>query len=84
MKELSILQTTLLITAAVLVIVKTIHFIVKFKGKRVVRWVYFNHASIIRSQSPVTARHKKIQNALTFVLIILCLVLAILLFLNKP
>ena len=84
MKELSILQTTLLITAAVLLVIKTILFIMKFKGKRIIRWIYFSQASIIRSQSPVTARHKKLQNALTFVLFMLCLVLALLLFLNKP
>ena len=84
MKELSILQTTLFITAAVLVVIKTFLFIIKFRGKSVVRWVYFSQASIIRSQTTVTARHKKIQNTLTFVLITLCLLLVILLFLDRP
>jgi len=83
MKELTFLQIGIGIAAAALLIIKTIHFFVKFKGKRAIRWLYFSNASIIKSQSPETAKHKKIQNALTFVLIVLGFVLLILFFLNK-
>jgi len=82
MKELTIFQTIILIAAAVLMIIKTIHFIVRFRGKKIYRWLYFDNDRVFRSKSAESVKHKKLQNTFSLVLLALFFLLVILFFLS--
>ena len=82
MKELTIFQTIILVAAAVVIIIKTIHFIARFRGKKIYRWLYFDNDSIFRSKSAESVRQKKLQNTFSLVLLALFFLLAILFYLG--
>ena len=75
---LAIVKTTIAVTAALILILKTIHFNSKFRGKKFVYWFYFDTYNIIRSQTPESATAKRTQNILSvLVVIFVCILLFI-------
>jgi hypothetical protein len=76
MEMLAIVKTTIAVTAALVLILKTIHFNSKFRAKKFVYWFYFDTYNIVRSQAPESATAKRTQNILSVLVVILLFVLA--------
>ena len=82
MKELTVFQTIILVAAAIVIIIKTVHFIARFRGKKIYRWLYFDKDSVFRSKSAESVRQKKLQNTFSLVLLALFFLLMILFYLG--
>ena len=82
MEMLTIVKTILAVTAALVLILKTIHFNSKFRGKKFVYWFYFDNYNIVRSQTPESATAKRTQNVLSVIVVILLFILSCLIVLG--
>ena len=76
MEMLTIVKTTIAVTAALVLILKTIHFNSKFRAKKFVYWFYFDTYNIVRSQTPESATAKRTQNILSVIVVILLFILS--------
>ena len=80
---LSLVETGIFIAAALTLILKTRHFIVNIKRKKVLSWFYFSPFNIMNSYNDESARAKKIQNIYSLVAIILLGFAAAIFVINK-
>ena len=72
--NLPIFNTILWIAIFVILAIKTVHYFIRIRYKKLGNWVYFGQSKIIGSQTPESARAKKIQNTFTLILIFLLMV----------
>lgn len=83
MDHISTFAIAIIIAVVVLIIIKTIHFIISIHHKRILSWFYFNKFSINNSRDPRSAKAKELQNSFTLLLAFTALFALIILFLTS-
>ena len=68
---LSLVETSIFIAVVLTLVLKTRHFILNIRRKKVLSWFYFSPFNIMNSYNDESARAKKIQNIYSLIAIIL-------------
>ena len=76
-------ERTVIASAAILLLAKTIHYSLTIRRKNLINWFYFNFYSIVNSQTEYSEKAKRVQNKFTVSIVLLILLLVSSLLINK-